>query len=112
MKTNMIWLLPGCRYPTSEDICLKLNISQLHHDSGNHTDTCPQAYGLPPVTKRSHLSLMMLLRHDDTTMIPAVVAMMAWIEDTSLRQRHKRSEHQSCDQQLHESEPDKCGAFR
>lgn len=30
----------------------------------------------------------MLPRHDDTTMIPAVVAMMAWIEDTSLRQRH------------------------
>lgn len=36
---------------------------------------------------RSNLSLMTLPRHDDTTMTPAVVAMMAWMEDTSLRKR-------------------------
>lgn len=36
---------------------------------------------------KSNLSLMTLPRHDDTTMIPAVVAMMAWMEDTSLRKR-------------------------
>lgn len=37
---------------------------------------------------------MMLPRHDATTMTPAVVAMMAWMEDTSLRkgERHKNRE--------------------
>ncbi len=36
---------------------------------------------------KSDLSKMMFPRHDDTTMTPAVVAMMAWMEDTSLRKR-------------------------
>lgn len=36
---------------------------------------------------QSNLSLMTLPRHDDTMMTPAVVAMMAWMEDTSLRER-------------------------
>lgn len=34
---------------------------------------------------KSHLSLMTLPQHDDTTTAPAVVAMAAWIEDTSLQ---------------------------
>lgn len=38
---------------------------------------------------KSNLSLMTLPRHDDTTMTPAVVAMMAWMEDTSLRKKKK-----------------------
>lgn len=33
----------------------------------------------------SHLSLMTLPQHEDTTMAPAVVAMAAWMEDTSLQ---------------------------
>ncbi len=36
---------------------------------------------------KSNLSMMTFPRHDDTTMTPAVVAMMAWMEDTSLRKR-------------------------
>ena len=39
---------------------------------------------------KSNLSLMTLPRHDDTTMTPAVVAMTAWMEDTSLRKRHEK----------------------
>ena len=36
---------------------------------------------------KSNLSLTTLSRHDATTMAPAVVAMTAWMEDTSLRKR-------------------------
>lgn len=36
---------------------------------------------------KSNLSLMALPRHADTMMTPAVVAMMAWMEDTTLRKR-------------------------
>lgn len=32
---------------------------------------------------------MTLLLHVDTTMTPAVVAMMAWMKETSLEQKHK-----------------------
>ncbi|KAG7267973.1 hypothetical protein CRUP_010997 [Coryphaenoides rupestris] len=41
-------------------------------------------------TRRSHLSLMTLPRHEDTTMQPTVVAMMAWMEDTSLQQQQQQ----------------------
>ena len=37
----------------------------------------------------THLSLTTLPRHDATTMHPTVVAMTAWIEDTSLGKRKR-----------------------
>jgi len=36
---------------------------------------------------KSDLSLMTLPRHADTTITPAVVAMIAWMEDTNLEKR-------------------------
>ena len=48
----------------------------------------------------THLSLMTLPRHDATTMHPTVVAMTAWIEDTSLgkgkrtREREREKERE------------------
>lgn len=42
----------------------------------------------------SNLSLMTSL-HDDTMMTPAVVAMMAWMEDTSLRKRQTHEKKQT-----------------
>lgn len=38
---------------------------------------------------------MTLLLHVDTTMTPAVVAMMAWMKETSLGHKHKHEETMS-----------------
>lgn len=53
------------------------------------TSSGTQDWVFGTVDMTSNLSLMTLPRHDDTMMTPAVVAMTAWMEDTSLRKTHK-----------------------
>lgn len=61
--------------------------------------TCNHCFTRGINDMKSNLSLMTLPWHDDTTMTPAVVAMMAWMEDTSLRKRqtHKNIERERSD---------------